>query len=89
VNGKPVCSCPSFKYRQNCKHITVYEAEEVFGIKPKKKYQTPQEAMKERAEASKIGKKIAPLVGENPSYKTTEEKVEEDPELAKFMDDVS
>jgi len=45
--------------------------------------------MKERAEASKIGKKIAPLVGENPSYKTTEEKVEEDPELAKFMDDVS
>ncbi len=89
MNGKPVCSCPSFKYRQNCKHITVYEAEEVFGIKPKEKYQTPQEKAIERAKAAKIGKKIAPLVSKNPSYKTTEEKVEEDPELKQFMEDVS
>jgi len=65
------------------------QAEEVLGTKAKKKFQTPFEKAKERREASKHGKAISPMLKENASYKTTEEKIAEDPELAKFMDKVS
>jgi len=64
------------------------QAEDILGTKAKK-YQTPQEKMKERAEAAKYGKAIAPEVSKNTAYKSVAEKVEEDPELEKFMNQVS
>jgi len=91
VNGSPACSCPSFQFGKGkpCKHIQVKQAEEVFSSKAKPKYQTPQEKAIERSKAAKYGKAISPEVSKNPAYKTTEEKVAEDPELKQFMDKVS
>ena len=47
---------------------------------------SPQDVAKLKREASKTGKQIAPLLTDNPAYKTTDQKMADDPKLQEFMD---
>lgn len=42
--------------------------------------------MKQKKEAAKHGKAIAPIVHENPAYESVAQKINNDPELAKFLE---
>jgi hypothetical protein len=90
VNGKPVCSCPSYKYSGNkeiCKHISIYLGKKVFDTK-KPKYQTPAEKAREKAIAKKEGKAVSKELIKNTAYASSEDKIKGDPKLAEFMNEV-
>lgn len=45
--------------------------------------------MKEKKEAAKYGKAIAPLVSQNSAYESTSHKLKKNPEMALFLNQVS
>lgn len=66
------CTCPGWAARKTCKHVR----------------QTPMERARDKRIAAKAGKKIAPLLANNPSYDTTEQKAERNSELKQFLNEV-
>lgn len=67
-----MCGCPGFTYRQKCKHTTL----------------TPAERAKEKREAAKHGKATAEMLHSRPEYASVADKVDKDPKLADFLNNV-
>lgn len=75
------CSCQGWQVHKTCKHAAQ--------IKREKLTLTPRQKQIQLAQAKKYGRQVADVVGQNPAYRSVQERVDSDPKLKEFMNAVS
>ena len=75
------CSCQGWQVHKTCKHAS--------RIKYEKLTLTPRQKQIQLAQARKYGRQVADTVSQNSAYRSVQERVEENPELEKFMQAIS